>query len=95
LTRDRRGPLDISPPDDSETTTFRRYQYQAELAFSFRLDVGLIGNVAVVVPEHLEDVAVGLGDGKLGLPPNQDTRLEPFVRVRLDDSNRLIPSEVT
>ena len=57
------GPLDITPPDDTGSDTFRRHRYQAEVAISFCVDCVLIGNVASVIPEHLEDLAIEFADG--------------------------------
>ena len=57
------GPLGVTPPDDSGSDTFRRYRYQAEVAFPFCLDCALIGDVVSVTLEHLEDLAVEFADG--------------------------------
>ena len=53
----------FTPPDDAGSDTFRRYRYQADVAFPFCLDCALLGNVAAIVPEHFEDIAVELRDG--------------------------------
>ena len=58
------GPLAINPPDDTGSDTFRRYRYQAEIAFVFCLDCALVGNVVTVVPEHIEDIAIEHADGR-------------------------------
>jgi hypothetical protein len=57
------GISSIVPSDDSGSTTFERYCYQAHIAFPYCLDCALGGAVASVVPEHLEDVAVEFTDG--------------------------------
>src|ERR671919_692299 len=57
------GPLSVTPPDDTGSDTFRRFRYQAEVAFPFCLDTALIGNVISVIPEHLEDLAIEFADG--------------------------------
>jgi hypothetical protein len=53
--------IDVSkvvPPDDSGTDTFRRFCYQAHVAFPFCLECALGGEVISVVAEHVEDIAV-------------------------------------
>ena len=46
------------PPDDSGTDTFRRYRYQAHVAFQFCLDCISEGNVLSVIMEHFEDIVI-------------------------------------
>lgn len=53
-----------SAPDDSGSDTYRRYRYQARLAFPFCLDCALGGDVVAVVPEHFEDLALEYANGK-------------------------------
>lgn len=54
---------DASAPDDSGSDTYRRYRYQALLAFPFCLDCALGGDVVAVVPEHFEDLALEYPNG--------------------------------
>lgn len=48
----------IVPPDDSGSDAFRRYCYQAHVAFPFCLECALGEEVISVVPEHIEDIAI-------------------------------------
>lgn len=48
----------VLPPDDSGSTTFRRYRYQAHVAFPFILACATNSGVTAVLLEHIEDLAV-------------------------------------
>jgi hypothetical protein len=48
----------MAPPDDSGSDTFRRYCYQAHVAFPFCLKCALGEDILSVVAEHVEDVAI-------------------------------------
>lgn len=56
-------PSQIQPPDDSGSTTFDRFCYQAQIAFPYCLMCALGGDVVSVVPEHIEDVAIQFDSG--------------------------------
>lgn len=61
--RPSRGPAqmkvaEVVPPDDSGSDAFRRYCYQAHVAFLFCLDCAFGGDVISVVAEHIEDIAI-------------------------------------
>lgn len=47
---------EIPDPDDTGSTTFARYYYQAEVAFTLCLRCALVGGVLAVVCERFEDV---------------------------------------
>jgi hypothetical protein len=49
---------EIPDPDDTGSTTFARYYYQAEVAFPLCLRCALVGGVLAVVCERFEDVLV-------------------------------------
>jgi hypothetical protein len=46
------------PPDDTGADTFRRFRFQAEVAFPLCLNCAIGGNIKSVVMEHFEDIAV-------------------------------------
>lgn len=48
----------VIPPDDSGSDSFRRYCYQAHVAFPFCLDCALDGDIISIVVEHIEDIAI-------------------------------------
>jgi hypothetical protein len=50
------------PPDDSGTDAFRRYLYQAHVAFPFCLNCYFVGEVVAAYCEHWEDLLVEYGD---------------------------------
>ncbi len=54
--------LTAQPPDDSGADAFRRYRYQAHVAFTFALNCYLRQGVLRVVLEHFEDIYVELED---------------------------------
>lgn len=54
---------DATPPDDTGTTTFERYCYQARVAFPYVLACAGDEPVRSVIAEHFEDVAVEFEDG--------------------------------
>ena len=56
----------IEPPDDSGSSTFGRYEYQAEVAFVWVLACALGQGVQAVFLEHVEDIAF-VDDGGLHL----------------------------
>ncbi len=58
----RNDPGDIIPPDDTGSSTFQRFQYQAHAAFPFVLECGLGGEVVSVVLEHIDDLALEYKD---------------------------------
>ncbi len=57
--------MDVIPPDDTGTETFRRYRYQAYLAVPFCLKCAAGEGVISVVMEHLEDLVVQYEDSWL------------------------------
>lgn len=46
------------PPDDSGSSTFSRYRYQAKVTFPYFLRCGLDGDELAIVAEHFEDLAL-------------------------------------
>lgn len=57
-----REPSELVPPDDSGSTTFARYCYQAYHAFPLLLECALRPDIQAVVLEHFEDVVVEYAD---------------------------------
>ncbi|NIN00186.1 MAG: DUF4297 domain-containing protein [candidate division Zixibacteria bacterium] len=51
-------PRTIQPPTNSGSDSFARFHYQAEVTLPFCLDCALGSEIASVMPEHLEDIAV-------------------------------------
>jgi hypothetical protein len=49
---------DILPPDDTGADTFRRFRFQAEVAFPYCLNCALDGNIKSVIMEHFEDLVI-------------------------------------
>src|SRR5665648_247370 len=49
---------DAVPPDDTGSDTYRRYRYQAQIAFPYVLACALGEGVSAVLLEHIEDIAV-------------------------------------
>jgi hypothetical protein len=83
------GPLGITPPDDTGSTTFRRYRYQAEVAFPFCLDCVYVGNVVSIVPEHVEDLAIEHADGtwRFLQVKTRDADLQPWTLTSIAGSD--------
>lgn len=50
------------PPDDSGTDTYKRYRYQAYVAFQYCLDCVASGKVQSVIMEHFEDIVIEYSD---------------------------------
>lgn len=53
---------EIPDPDDTGSSTFARYHYQAEVAFPLCLRCALVGDIRAVVCERFEDLLVDEGD---------------------------------
>ena len=51
-------PMAIRPPDDSGSSSFSRFAYQAHVAFPFCLNCALGGDIVSVFLEHIEDIAI-------------------------------------
>lgn len=64
-------------PDDSGSDAFRRFGYQAEVAFRYCLDCATVGNIVSVTMEHLEDIAIELASGRWR-----------FAQVKTRDANQ-------
>jgi hypothetical protein len=50
----------LPPPDDSGTDALQRFSYQAHVAFQFCLRCAVMGDIAAIIPEHFEDLAIEL-----------------------------------
>src|SRR5262249_30441950 len=46
------------PPDDTGADTFRRFRFQAEVAFPYCLNCAIGGSIKSIVMEHFEDIAI-------------------------------------
>jgi hypothetical protein len=55
-------PLNMQPPDETGTDTFRRYLYQAYLAVPYCLECVSGGKVRSIVMEHFEDLTIEYDD---------------------------------
>lgn len=56
-------PLDLSPPDDSGSSTVSRYIYQARVTVPYVVSMGLGNRIDLIVCEHFEDLAIRHIDG--------------------------------
>lgn len=56
--------IPASTPDDSGSDAYRRFVYQAEVAFRYCLDCATVGGVVSVTMEHLEDLAIEFSSGR-------------------------------
>jgi hypothetical protein len=57
-----KNPGELTPPDDTGSTTFQRFRYQAHVAFPFVLACGLGSDVLSVILEHIEDLVLECRD---------------------------------
>jgi predicted outer membrane lipoprotein len=48
----------VTPPDDTGSSTFRRYRYQVHVAFPYLLACAIGQGITAVLLEHIEDLAV-------------------------------------
>jgi Cap4 dsDNA endonuclease len=55
-------PLVVVAPDDTGSSTFARFRYQAYVAMPFAVNCGLGADVVSIIPEHIEDLAIEYTD---------------------------------
>ena len=70
---------EVPDPDDTGTDTYKRFRYQAEVAFSSCLDMALIQRVVSITPERIEDLLIEHADcWRFVQIKTRDAGLNPF-----------------